>query len=82
MDRQTFIGRSLGEQNFAIGVLHENELHITPLKNVALLRPSFKYIDKGDKRNKKDSKDMDGKNKFFHKGTIWVRTWNLLIVIN
>lgn len=60
MDRQTFVSRSLSEQNFAVGVLHENEIHLTPLKSVAILRPSFKYIDKGDKRIKSESKDVDG----------------------
>lgn len=60
MDRQMLIGRSLGEQNFAVGIFHENEIHLTPLKNVTLLRPSFKYIDKGDKRSKRELKDIEG----------------------
>ncbi|EEB16595.1 DNA-directed RNA polymerases III 80 kDa polypeptide, putative [Pediculus humanus corporis] len=62
MDRQSYISCSLSDQNLAVGILHENELHLTPLKNVALLRPSFKYIDKGDKRLKKEAKDLEGDN--------------------
>lgn len=51
------ISRSFPEQNCAVGILHENELHLSPLETVALLRPSFKYLDKGDKRVKSESKD-------------------------
>lgn len=57
MDRQTYISKSYSELNFAVGVLHENELHLTPLETVSLLRPSFKYLDKSDKRTKNEGRD-------------------------
>ncbi|KAL0278358.1 UNVERIFIED_CONTAM: hypothetical protein PYX00_000196 [Menopon gallinae] len=57
MDRQTYISKSYSDLNFAVGVLHENELHLTPLETVSLLRPSFKYLDKSDKRSKSEGKD-------------------------
>ena len=54
MDRQMFVSRSFPDQNCAIGVLHDSELHLTPLETVALLRPSFKYLDKIDKKGKNE----------------------------
>lgn len=36
--------------NYAIGVLNEGEIHLTPLKGIVSLRPTFSYLDKSDKR--------------------------------
>lgn len=35
-----------GHSNYMVGIFKNGELHVTPFKSVALLRPQFKYIDK------------------------------------
>lgn len=48
--------------HYAIAILHENEFHLTPLRGIVHLRPSFGYLDKADKRSTEKAKDMgDGK---------------------
>ena len=42
---------------YAVAVYHDNELHITPLRGIVHLRPSFTYLDKSDKRAKEEAKD-------------------------
>lgn len=48
--------------NYAVAMYHDRELHITPLRGIVHLRPSFPYLDKSDKRAKEEAKDQgDGK---------------------
>jgi DNA-directed RNA polymerase-3 subunit RPC5 len=42
---------------YAVAVYHDNELHITPLRGIVHLRPSFVYLDKSDKRAKEEAKE-------------------------
>ncbi|XP_066587865.1 DNA-directed RNA polymerase III subunit RPC5 [Prorops nasuta] len=44
--------------NYAVGVLQDGELHITPLKGVIQMRPQFNYLDKSDKRVREESKNL------------------------
>ena len=34
-----------------MGCVHQGELHVTPLKGVLYLRPSFGYLDRVDKKH-------------------------------
>jgi DNA-directed RNA polymerase-3 subunit RPC5 len=44
--------------NYAVAVYHDSELHITPLRGVVHLRPSFTYLDKSDRRAKEEAKEQ------------------------
>ena len=48
---------AINHNNFAVAVLQDEELHLTPLKGVIELKPVFNYLDKHDKRSKDDNKD-------------------------
>lgn len=58
MNKQTYIStKSLDDVNkYVIGIYQDNEIHLSPLKNILQLRPSFSYFDKQDKRNKAEQK--------------------------
>ncbi|PNF16672.1 hypothetical protein B7P43_G05410 [Cryptotermes secundus] len=43
---------------YAVAMYHDRELHITPLRGIVHLRPSFPYLDKSDKRAKEEAKDQ------------------------
>ncbi|KAK3894025.1 hypothetical protein Pcinc_002184 [Petrolisthes cinctipes] len=42
---------------YAVGVVGESGLHLTPVSAVLALRPSFSYLDQADKRSRHDRKD-------------------------
>jgi DNA-directed RNA polymerase-3 subunit RPC5 len=46
--------------NYAIGVLNEGELHLTPLNGILSLRPTFSYLDKSDKRQGHSQDELSG----------------------
>nr|CAD7586758.1 unnamed protein product [Timema genevievae] len=48
----------MNASNYAVAVVHENELHVTALRGLLHLRPSFAYLDKSDKRAKEEAKDQ------------------------
>ena len=54
MDRQILSStRAVQDTSrYAVGILDQNELHITPLEGVLSLRPSMEYLDKSDKTAK------------------------------
>ena len=54
MDRQVLTStRAVGDTSrYAVGILDQNELHITPLEGVLSLRPSMEYLDQSDKTAK------------------------------
>ncbi|KAG8227380.1 hypothetical protein J437_LFUL000388 [Ladona fulva] len=43
---------------YSIGIFQDGELHITPLKGIIQLQPSFSYLDL-DRRSKEESKEAD-----------------------
>lgn len=45
---------------YAVGVVRDNSLHLTPITTVLALRPSFSYLDQADKRGRQDRKDATG----------------------
>ncbi|XP_042222970.1 DNA-directed RNA polymerase III subunit RPC5-like isoform X2 [Homarus americanus] len=45
---------------YAVGVVRDSSLHLTPLSSVLALRPSFSYLDLADKRGRQERKDMSG----------------------
>ena len=61
MDRQILSStRAAGDTSrYAVGILDQNELHITPLEGVLSLRPSMEYLDQSDRTAK-------GKQIFLH----------------
>lgn len=62
MDRMTWKSSRLlsDASNYAVGVLNEGELHLTPLNGVVSLRPTFSYLDKSDKRQNNVQDDLSG----------------------
>ncbi|KAJ1526730.1 hypothetical protein ONE63_008310 [Megalurothrips usitatus] len=62
MDRMTLKSSRLlsDTSNYAIGVLNEGELHLTPLKGIVSLRPTFSYLDKSDKRQINAQDEVSG----------------------
>lgn len=52
MDKQSFISTKAVDDcsKYAVGIVHGNEIHITPLKGIIQLRPHFPYLDRSDKR--------------------------------
>ena len=40
-----------------MGILNDNELHVTPLTGILHLRPSLNYLDKSDRTAKADGRD-------------------------
>lgn len=59
MDRQAFVSTRPLENTdrFLIGVMHDKEMHMTPLGGGILqMRPSFSYFDKSDVRNRAEKK--------------------------
>nr|CAD7260962.1 unnamed protein product [Timema shepardi] len=48
----------MNASNYAVALVHENELHVTALRGLLHLRPSFAYLDKSDKRAKEEAKDQ------------------------
>ena len=61
MDKQTLIGSSAVDKTgrYAVGILNDNELHLTQLEGVLSLRPSLGYLDKSDLRSKTSVPDPD-----------------------
>nr|CAD7202270.1 unnamed protein product [Timema douglasi] len=48
----------MNASNYAVALVHENEMHVTALRGLLHLRPSFAYLDKSDKRAKEEAKDQ------------------------
>jgi len=44
---------------YAVGILNDNELHLTPVKTILNMRPCLQYLDKGDKTAKSEGRTMD-----------------------
>ncbi|CAO3610449.1 unnamed protein product [Cunninghamella echinulata] len=44
------------QTNYLVGVLHNDELHVTPVKNIIQMRPGFNYLDKIDDKWKAANK--------------------------
>ena len=61
MDKQVLVGSSAVEKTgrYAVGILNDNELHLTQLEGVLSLRPSLGYLDKSDMRSKTSTGDSD-----------------------
>lgn len=45
---------------YAVGVVRDSSLHLTPVASVLALRPSFSYLDQADKRGRQERKDLRG----------------------
>ncbi|KAK3930241.1 DNA-directed RNA polymerase III subunit RPC5 [Frankliniella fusca] len=62
MDHMTLKSSRLlpDSSNYAIGVLNDGELHLTPLKGIVSLRPTFSYLDKSDKRPQNSQDELSG----------------------
>ena len=43
-----------------VGSLKDGELHLTPLKGILQLRPSFAYLDRGDKQQQQQQSTAAG----------------------
>lgn len=60
MDRQVLTStRAVRDTSrYAVGILDQNELHITPLEGVLSLRPSMEYLDQSDKTAKAEGRGL------------------------
>jgi len=58
MDKQVLVGSSAVSRTgrYAVGLLDDNELHLTRLEGVLSLRPSLGYLDKSDTRAKAEGR--------------------------
>ncbi|KAG1141661.1 hypothetical protein G6F37_008590 [Rhizopus arrhizus] len=57
LDKMTLTSTTVPSQTkYAIGVIRDKELHLTPISTVVQLRPGFKYIDKIDEKWKAANK--------------------------
>ena len=65
MDKQVLCSQPSGvsTKRYVVGYLKDNELHVTQLKSILHMRPSFSYMDKSDVRKAKadegDSQDEE-----------------------
>jgi len=61
MDKQLLVGSSAVSDTgrYAVGVLNDNELHVTRLDSVLSLRPSLQYLDRSDTRAKAEGRTAD-----------------------
>jgi len=60
MDRQVLTSsRAVQDTSrYAVGILDQNELHITPIEGVLSLRPSMEYLDQSDKTAKAEGRGL------------------------
>lgn len=57
LDKMTFTSTEVpGQTRYVVGVIRDEELHLTPLNSTVQLRPGFKYIDKMDEKWKAANK--------------------------
>ncbi|KAI9308767.1 DNA-directed RNA polymerase III subunit Rpc5 [Cunninghamella echinulata] len=57
LDKLTLTSTHVPTQtNYLVGVLHNDELHVTPVKNIIQMRPGFNYLDKIDDKWKAANK--------------------------
>ncbi|XP_033120165.1 DNA-directed RNA polymerase III subunit RPC5-like [Anneissia japonica] len=47
---------------YAVGMIQEGELHLTPLHGILQLRPNFKYLDRADNRLREEKANMEGES--------------------
>ncbi|CAB4062288.1 RPC5 [Lepeophtheirus salmonis] len=47
---------SVNEKDFPNGLIHEGKLHLTPIKDILVLRPDLTYLDKSDKTAKSEGR--------------------------
>lgn len=61
MDKQVLAGTSAVTdcKRYAVGILNDNELHLTKVEGVLSLRPSLAYLDKSDKTAKAEGRVTD-----------------------
>jgi len=60
MDKQILVGSSAVSKSgrYAVGLLNDNELHLTSVEGVLSLRPSLGYLDKSDSRAKAEGRTL------------------------
>ncbi|XP_040564075.1 DNA-directed RNA polymerase III subunit RPC5 [Lepeophtheirus salmonis] len=58
MDKQLLSSsRAVNDSSrYAIGLIHEGKLHLTPIKDILVLRPDLTYLDKSDKTAKSEGR--------------------------
>lgn len=61
MDKQSYVSSTSvhGVDRFMAALIRNGEIHLTPIKNMYQMRPSFSYFDKQDKRSKAENKQDD-----------------------
>jgi len=61
MDKIIFVseGGLQNNLNYAVGIFQDNELHITPLKNLFHMNIRLDYMDEKEKRVKEGTKSLE-----------------------
>ncbi|XP_037074627.1 DNA-directed RNA polymerase III subunit RPC5-like [Pollicipes pollicipes] len=60
MDRQTLSSTLVTpcSRRYCLGVVSDGELHLSPVDAVVALRPSFDYLDRGDKKGRQEAREL------------------------
>lgn len=45
-------------RRYCVGVVSDGELHLSPVDAVVALRPSFDYLDRGDKKGRQEAREL------------------------
>ncbi|KAI7863361.1 Sin-like protein conserved region-domain-containing protein [Spinellus fusiger] len=68
LDKMTLTSTYIPDQTkYLVGVLRQDELHVTPIHSVVQMRPGFKYIDKIDDKLKAANKRIQDQEKLEEK---------------
>ncbi|QQP37956.1 DNA-directed RNA polymerase III subunit RPC5, partial [Caligus rogercresseyi] len=61
MDKQILLSsRAIKDPSrYAIGLISQGKLHLTPLKDILVIRPDLSYLDKSDKTAKSREQDFE-----------------------
>ena len=49
---------------YAVGILNDNELHLTEVKRILHMRPCLNYLDKGDKTAKSEGRTLEDPGRY------------------
>ena len=60
MDRQKLSSTLVtpSSRRYCVGVAVDGELHLSPVDAVVALRPSFDYLDRGDKKGRQEAREL------------------------
>ncbi|XP_028409437.1 DNA-directed RNA polymerase III subunit RPC5-like isoform X1 [Dendronephthya gigantea] len=71
MDKQVLLSSqgTVSTSQYAVGLLRDGEIHLTPLKGVVQLRPSFEYLDRNQEKKPTNQEEGDSQDEDEEKAT-------------